>query len=77
MSSFVTPLTPLGFSLLMLEGQLSGRWKRARSEEGASAVEWVIIAAIVLSICLAISLVLKNALTRKANTIDTDLNAPN
>ena len=69
MSSFVNPLNPLGFVLLMLEGRL----ERARREDGASAVEWVIIAAIVVGICIAVAAILRTALVGKANDIGSDV----
>ena len=69
MSSLVSPLSPLGFTLLVLEGRLA----RARREDGASAVEWVIIAAIVVAICIAVAGILKSALTGKATKIGNDV----
>ena len=69
MSSFVNPLNPLGFVLLVLEGRL----ERARREDGASAVEWVIIAAIVVGICIAVAAILRTALVGKANDIGSDV----
>ncbi len=69
MSSFVNPLNPLGFFLLMFEGRLV----RARRQDGASAVEWVIIAAIVVGICIAVAAILKTALVGKANDIGSDV----
>ena len=51
MTNFVNPLTPIGFCVLMLESRLA----RTRREDGASAVEWVIIAAIVVGICIAVA----------------------
>ena len=69
MSSFVNPLNPLGFVLLMLEGRL----ERARREDGASAVEWVIIAAIVVGICIAVAGILKSALVGKAEEVGSDV----
>lgn len=71
MSNFVSPLTPIGFCLLVLEGRLA----RARREDGASAVEWVIIAAIVVGICIAVAGILRNALTSKAGDIGSDINS--
>ena len=65
MTNFVNPLTPIGFCVLMLEGRLA----RTRREEGASAVEWVIIAAIVVGICIAVAGILRNALVGKANDV--------
>ena len=54
-----------GFLLLMLEA----RRQRIRAERGASAVEWVIIAAIVVGICIAIAAILKSALVGEAGDI--------
>ena len=65
MSNFTSPLTPLGFTLLFLDGRLA----RTRREEGASAVEWVIIAAIVVGICIAVGGILMNALRGKAEDV--------
>ena len=69
MTNFVNPLTPIGFCVLMLESRLV----RARREDGASAVEWVIIAAIVVGICIAVAGILRNALVGKANDIGSDV----
>jgi Flp pilus assembly pilin Flp len=69
MSNFVNPQNPLGFVLLMLEGRLV----KARRDDGASAVEWVIIAAIVVGICIAVAAILKTALVGKANDIGSDV----
>jgi Flp pilus assembly pilin Flp len=71
MTNFVSPTTPIGFCLLLLEGRLA----RARREDGASAVEWVIIAAIVVGICIAVAGILRNALTGKAGDISSDINS--
>jgi Flp pilus assembly pilin Flp len=67
MSNFINPLTPIGFCVLMLQGRVD----RARREDGASAVEWVIIAAIVVGICIAVAGILKSALTNKASDISS------
>lgn len=69
--SNLNPLTPLGFLVLVLEG----KWQKARSEEGASAVEWVIIAAIVVGICIAVAAILRSALTTKATDIKGKINS--
>ena len=69
MANFVNPLTPIGFCVLMLEGRLA----RSRREDGASAVEWVIIAAIVVGICIAVAGILRNALVGKANDVSSDV----
>jgi len=67
MPNFINPLTPIGFCVLMLQGRVD----RTRREDGASAVEWVIIAAIVVGICIAVAGILKSALTGKANDISS------
>ena len=69
MSNFVNPLTPLGFCVLMLEARLA----RTRREDGASAVEWVIIAAIVVGICIAVAGILRNALAARPTTSSSDV----
>jgi Flp pilus assembly pilin Flp len=69
MTNFVNPLTPIGFCVLMLEGRVA----RTRREDGASAVEWVIIAAIVVGICIAVAGILRNALVGKANDVSSDV----
>ncbi|MEO7942869.1 MAG: hypothetical protein ABIR34_05655 [Marmoricola sp.] len=69
MSNFVNPLNPIGFCVLMLESRLA----RTRRDDGASAVEWVIIAAIVVGICIAVAAILKAALVGKANDIGNDV----
>jgi Flp pilus assembly pilin Flp len=63
--SKTNPATPIGFLMLMLDGRL----RRAREERGASAVEWVIIAAIVVGICIAIAAILRAALVGEAGDI--------
>ncbi len=69
MTNFMNPLTPIGFCVLMLESRLA----RTRREDGASAVEWVIIAAIVVGICIAVAGILRNALVGKANDVSSDV----
>lgn len=66
----INPATPIGFLLLMLDSHVQ---KSRRSERGASAVEWVIIAAIVVGICLLVAGILEGALTGKANDISRDI----
>ena len=63
--SMINPASPVGFLLLMLDA----RRHSAREERGASAVEWVIIAAIVVGICIAIAAILRAALVGEANQI--------
>lgn len=62
--------TPIGFLLAVLDVRV----RRARSaERGASAVEWVIIAAIVVGICAAIAVILKGALEGEAKEIGDEI----
>lgn len=63
--SMINPASPVGFLLLMLDAQR----QRVRDERGASAVEWVIIAAIVVGICIAIAAILRAALVGEAGDI--------
>lgn len=66
----MNPATPLGFLVLMLGTRLD----RARDQErGASAVEWVVISAIVLGIVGAVAFILSDALEGKANDISNEI----
>lgn len=65
----LNPASPLGFLLTVLDV----RMRRARSERGASAVEWVIISAIVVAICIVIAGILRGALSGKATDIGNDI----
>jgi Flp pilus assembly pilin Flp len=65
----LNPASPIGFLLLMLDS----RRLKARNERGASAVEWVIIAAIVVGICIGVAAILRSALTGKANDIGNQI----
>ncbi|OIV35655.1 hypothetical protein BIV57_20460 [Mangrovactinospora gilvigrisea] len=61
---------------------LAAAWVRARVERareadrsrGASAVEWIVISAIVVAIVIAVGIIIKNALTSKANQISGNIN---
>lgn len=48
---------------------LGARLERARNEKGASAVEWVVIAAVLVTLCVAIGAILTGALQGEANDI--------
>ncbi len=63
-------------ALAFLVTQLGARTDRARREEGASAVEWVVIAAVLVAVCGAIAAILVNALTSEANDIGNDIQNP-
>lgn len=61
-------------TLAVMVTLLQGRVARAeRSERGASAVEWVVIAAIVVGICLTVALILRSALEDKANDVGNEI----
>jgi hypothetical protein len=66
-----SPATPLGF----LELVLRDRFARARAAEdrGASAVEWVVISAIVVGIVIVVGGILLNALQTKSDQISGDI----
>lgn len=58
--------------LIYLKAMLDLRLARARSEQGASAVEWVVITAILVTIAVGLGLVIKNKIDSKASTINLD-----
>lgn len=64
----LSPTTPIGFLLLVL-----GDRREDRDERGASAVEWIIIAAIVVGVCGAIAAILVPALTGEAGEIANEI----
>ncbi|MCW2790388.1 MAG: hypothetical protein JWP56_2691 [Aeromicrobium sp.] len=66
----ITSTSPLGYLLLLLDVH---KTRAAKSERGASAVEWVIIAAIVVGICVVIAGILKSALSDEANEIGNEI----
>ncbi|MDO9454773.1 Flp family type IVb pilin [Nocardioides sp.] len=53
----------------MLNTQLA---RRQRDERGATAVEWVVITALVVGIATAVGVILLNLITGKANSISLD-----
>jgi Flp pilus assembly pilin Flp len=65
----MNPSSPLGLMLALLGVHV----RRARSERGASAVEWVIIAAIVVGICVLIAGILRDALQGEAQEIGDEI----
>jgi hypothetical protein len=66
-----SPATQLGF----LEMLLRDRFARARAaqDRGASAVEWVVISAIVVGIVIVVGGIQLNALQTKSNEISGDI----
>jgi hypothetical protein len=57
----------------LLRMLLGARLQRARSQAGASAVEWVIIAAIVVGIAAAVGVILRNVLQSEAGEIANEI----
>ena len=55
---------------------LGGRLDKARREEGASAVEWVVIAAVLVTVCGIIGVILTQALQGEANEIGNNIQNP-
>jgi hypothetical protein len=68
--TMISPLTPFGFLILLT------RDRRARlastTDRGASAVEWVVISALLVGIALALGLIIKNKVVGKANDLNLD-----
>lgn len=60
---------PITMTIQLMCQLLLGRLQKARGERGASAVEWVIIAAIVVGIALTVGTILMGALEGEANEI--------
>jgi hypothetical protein len=55
---------------ILLRGRLAAQQRRRQSEAGASAVEWVVITAILVSVTIAVGLILTNKIKGKAEGID-------
>jgi Flp pilus assembly protein TadG len=56
---------------MLLKIMLAGRVDRARrSERGASAVEWVVITALLIGIAVAVGVIVMKKLTDKANSLN-------
>ena len=49
---------------------LGGRMAKARSERGASAVEWVVITALLIGIAVAVGGIILTKLQNKANSLN-------
>jgi len=62
---------PTNQAVLLLKVLVEGRIRHARrSERGASAVEWVLISALLIGIAIAVGAIILAKLTGKANNID-------
>jgi Flp pilus assembly protein TadG len=58
-------------TIVFLRAVLAGRAARARrSQHGASAVEWVLISALLIGIAIAVGAIILAKLTGKANDLD-------
>ncbi|MCL2552688.1 MAG: hypothetical protein FWE15_00345 [Actinomycetia bacterium] len=67
---------PLEFMIIYLRGRID----RLRNEDlsrGASAVEWVVISAIVVGIVAFVGFTIKNALKGKANDVSNCISSSN
>lgn len=62
-------MVPMHILFAMLNTQLA---RRQRDERGATAVEWVVITALVVGIATAVGVILLNLITGKANSISLD-----
>ncbi|GAA1660606.1 hypothetical protein GCM10009744_62840 [Kribbella alba] len=62
---------PTNQAVLLLKVLVEGRIQHARrSEAGASAVEWVLITALLIGVAIAVGAIILSRLTAKANSID-------
>lgn len=62
----LNPATPVGFLILLVGARLDAA---RRDERGVSAVEWVVIAAVLVGVCLLIAGILTSALSDEATRI--------
>lgn len=61
---------PTTQAIVLLKVLMQGRIQRARrSEDGASAVEWVLISALLIGIAIAVGAIILKKLTDKANQL--------
>jgi Flp pilus assembly protein TadG len=67
----MTMFNPTNQALVLLKVLVEGRIQRARrSQGGASAVEWVLISALLIGIAIAVGAIILAKLTKKADSID-------
>lgn len=64
----LTPNTPLGWLLLSL--QVHTQRARQAPDRGASAIEFVIITAVLVALAAAVGVVIYNLVTDEADSID-------
>lgn len=66
-------MSPLNQTFVFLRVVLAGKVEHARrSERGASAVEWVLITALLVGIAIVVGGIILNTLQEKANEIQLD-----
>jgi Flp pilus assembly protein TadG len=67
----MTMFNPTDPTLFLFRVLIEGRIQRARrSEGGASAVEWVLISALLIGVALAVGKIILDKLQAKANSIN-------
>lgn len=63
----------LQYLMILLRGRMDRASKlAARGERGASAVEWVVITAILVAVAIAVGAILVPKIKGKANSVDFD-----
>lgn len=67
--TLLSPLTPAGYLELVLRDRIR---RTARHDRGASAIEWVVITALLVGIALAVATVLRFKILAKANSLNLD-----
>jgi flagellar basal body-associated protein FliL len=67
MNAYFSPSTPQGMLLLLLRSRLERA--QASSQRGASAMEFVIITAVLVALAAAVGLIIYNMVEGKANEI--------
>jgi hypothetical protein len=69
-TGMISPSTPLGFLMLLVHDRRARL--AATTDRGASAVEWVVISALLIGIALALGLIIKSKVVGKANNLNLD-----
>jgi hypothetical protein len=75
----LSPANPAGYAELLIRGRIDRALARPTGtarELGASAIEWVIISALLVGIAVAVGTVLLQKLQAKADSIDLDAGTP-
>jgi hypothetical protein len=64
-------MSPMNQTLVFLRAVLAGKVAHAKRQEGgASAVEWVLISALLIGVAIAVGAIIMTKLTEKADSID-------